>query len=147
MYYFAYGSNMSRSQMKSRCPDSKLIGSGVLKSYRLDFLEFSNRWQGGCADVIPDPNSEVWGLVYKISTADIDRLDKFEGNLIFYTRAALVIDLNESNKLTAEVYMLVNKKFFIPPTKEYLDILVEAANTFNFPAKYQKMLKKVKAAE
>ena len=32
--YFAYGSNMWRAQMRDRCPDHQLIGSGVLKGYR-----------------------------------------------------------------------------------------------------------------
>lgn len=32
--YFAYGSNLSHTQMKSRCPDSTYVGMGVLQNYR-----------------------------------------------------------------------------------------------------------------
>ncbi|KAF5879268.1 uncharacterized protein Bfra_006474 [Botrytis fragariae] len=32
--YFAYGSNLSLSQMQTRCPDSTCVGIGVLQDYR-----------------------------------------------------------------------------------------------------------------
>ncbi|KAF7907216.1 uncharacterized protein EAF01_004803 [Botrytis porri] len=32
--YFAYGSNLSLTQMQTRCPDSTYIGMGVLQNYR-----------------------------------------------------------------------------------------------------------------
>ncbi|TGO66710.1 hypothetical protein BELL_0938g00010 [Botrytis elliptica] len=32
--YFAYGSNLSLKQMKTRCPDSTYVGTGVLQNYR-----------------------------------------------------------------------------------------------------------------
>ena len=31
--YIAYGSNLNREQMAKRCPDAKVIGSGMLKDY------------------------------------------------------------------------------------------------------------------
>ena len=33
--YIAYGSNLNREQMAKRCPDAKVIGSGMLKDYEL----------------------------------------------------------------------------------------------------------------
>lgn len=128
--------------MKNRCPDSKLIGKGVLENYYLDFLEFSPRWQGGCADVIPKQNSEVWGLVYKVSKKDILKLDGFEGHPNFYKRISLNIKLSQNKIINAEVYMLVNKKPFNPPTEEYFKIIIDAAINFDFPAEYQNQLKK-----
>ena len=35
--YIAYGSNLNREQMAKRCPDAKVIGSGMLKDYELLF--------------------------------------------------------------------------------------------------------------
>ena len=33
--YFAYGSNLNRTQMKQRCPNAQFLSVGFLKDYRL----------------------------------------------------------------------------------------------------------------
>lgn len=35
--YIAYGSNMDMEQMKFRCPDAQLLGTGILENWRLMF--------------------------------------------------------------------------------------------------------------
>lgn len=35
--YIAYGSNMSRVQMMHRCPNSTVLGKGILKDFELNF--------------------------------------------------------------------------------------------------------------
>lgn len=34
-FYIAYGSNLHIRQMKERCPQARIIGTAVLKDYRL----------------------------------------------------------------------------------------------------------------
>ena len=46
VYYFAYGSNMDEERLKERCPDSKSVGSGVLKGYKLVFNKIANAERG-----------------------------------------------------------------------------------------------------
>ena len=41
MYYFAYGSNLSKKQMLARCPDSKAMFSATLPNYQLLFAGWS----------------------------------------------------------------------------------------------------------
>ena len=36
-YYLAYGSNLNVKQMKSRCPDARVLGIGEIEGYRLLF--------------------------------------------------------------------------------------------------------------
>lgn len=139
MNYFAYGSNMDQNQMKERCPNSILIGKAVLKNYRLDFFEYSPRWQGGCADIVPDKNSEVWGLLYDVLESDINELDKFEGSPSFYRRTTMQVEITDVG-VGAEVYILVNKKPFTAPTIKYLNIIKATSKDFDFPADYQKYL-------
>jgi hypothetical protein len=57
--YFVYGSNLDAEQMKRRCPDSKVLVSGCLRGYRLDFTKYSTKWVGGVADVVVAPTEEV----------------------------------------------------------------------------------------
>ncbi|KAB8300284.1 hypothetical protein EYC80_000484 [Monilinia laxa] len=50
--YFAYGSNLSLTQMKSRCPNSTYYGLGLLQGYIWIINE------RGYANIIPDPHSD-----------------------------------------------------------------------------------------
>ena len=78
LLYFAYGSNLSRSQMATRCPGSSPLGAAVLQKYRLDFTTESGMWGGGVADVVEDDGNSVWGLLYSVTDDDLDRLDYYE---------------------------------------------------------------------
>ena len=138
--YFAYGSNLDLSQMKRRCPSSKLISKGSLSGYRLTFNKFSSGWGGGVADVIQDQGSKVWGLIFELSDTDLERLDRYEGyhkdwtNL--YERWKAVIDTPNGQICDVWVYTVVEKQKFVKPTPEYLQIIKDAAVKWNFPKAY-----------
>lgn len=51
IYYFAYGSNISSSQMKKRCPTAKKIGVGVLYGWELDFAVDAPHLRGNAAGI------------------------------------------------------------------------------------------------
>ena len=139
--YFAYGSNLDLPQMKRRCPSSKLISKGSLSGYRLTFNRFSSGWGGGVADVIREPGSKVWGLVFEISDSDLERLDRYEGcykeQTSLYERWKAVIDTPDGQVCDVWVYTVVEKQKFVPPTSEYLQIIKDAAVKWNFPKRYQ----------
>ena len=141
-YYFAYGSNLSEEQMKKRCPNSKLIGKAVLKGYKLDFTLYSSKWEGGCADIVGEENSEVWGLIYELSDNDIKKLDQYECPA--YRRVKLKVINTSDEEKEVYVYEVVNKKVFIAPSENYLDIIKKAAKKFNFLKEYSASLDLVK---
>jgi gamma-glutamylcyclotransferase len=75
-YYFAYGSNLHLEQMATRCPSSKFIGRAILKDFRWHIN------QRGYANILPSKPQErsyVQGLVYELSEADEQKLDRSEG--------------------------------------------------------------------
>ncbi|KAK4043962.1 hypothetical protein C8A01DRAFT_43128 [Parachaetomium inaequale] len=77
--YFAYGSNLSLSQMAARCPDSYLVGRAVLSDYRWQINE------RGFANLTPCAGYAVHGLVFELDgssgggSEDERRLDRSEG--------------------------------------------------------------------
>ena len=142
MYYFAYGSNMNQGQMRTRCPDSKFIGIGILKNYRLDFtISDPDYWGGrGCADVVSDPGAKVWGAVYEVSKNDIENLDRAEGEEYQRFLASILMD----NKVVeADVYEVVNKAPFKSPSLAYIGVIKQAASEYGFPESYQAFLDSV----
>lgn len=70
--YFAYGSNMSATQMRSRCPQSEQVGAACLPHHRWIITE------RGFASVVPHPDSVVHGNLWALSATDEVALDQFE---------------------------------------------------------------------
>src|SRR5436853_7848833 len=79
VHYFAYGSNMIFPQMSERCPSSRFAGIAVLPNHRLAFTRKSVKRGCGVADAVRETGQTVWGVMYDISEADFDNVDKSEG--------------------------------------------------------------------
>jgi gamma-glutamylcyclotransferase len=146
-YYFAYGSNMSYEQMKERCPDSKYVGVARLNGYKLDFTKMSTLRGGGVADIVESADDCVYGVLYTITDDDLAKLDIKEQGYTKQTVSCFkyddLLDYNplKGTNIDALVYMVVNKSATtIPPSMEYLKIILDAAFYHMFPTKYQNMI-------
>ncbi len=145
--YFAYGSNLDVEQMHRRCPGSRQIGVGCLRSYRLDFNRYSSSWGGGVADVVPDDGNVVWGLVYELTREDLDSLDEWEGYPTAYRRFEADIETSGIRPSGVWVYEVVAKQGFVPPTRQYLAIIKDAAEKFEFSHDYRSFLDRITVQE
>jgi hypothetical protein len=93
-YYFAFGSNMSLTQMAERCPGSTFIGKATLRGYR---WQINQRHVANIVRVTEDFSSVpagqadvVEGLVFSITDKDRRTLDRKEGiKLGVYERVVL----------------------------------------------------------
>ncbi|KAF3806244.1 hypothetical protein GCG54_00006006 [Colletotrichum gloeosporioides] len=108
VYYFAYGSNLSTTQMKQRCPSSRLVGLAILRNYTfiINGRGYANVVQNGTDDVANDAG--VYGVVYKISPEDEASLDRCEGVPYAYTKEYMTVDFMKLNCSEA------HPSFFIP---------------------------------
>ena len=81
--------------------------------------------------------SQVWGLVFKLSDTDLERLDRYEGYYkdqnSLYERWKAVINTPNGQISDVWVYTVVEKQKFVQPTVEYLQIIKDAAVRWNFP--------------
>tara|TARA_B100000401_G_C52271808_1_gene469305 strand:+ start:135 stop:560 length:426 start_codon:yes stop_codon:yes gene_type:complete len=118
MLYFAFGSNLNQKQMKRRCKDSKYIGCYSLRNYKLVFRNFF--LGGGVADVQKHKNSSVLGAIYKISKKDEKKLDEYEDFPKTYIKRYFKL-------LGKKVmfYYMPKKSKHIPPSKRYLNLIIQ----------------------
>ena len=81
IWYFAYGANMHEATFRIRRGIHPLeCRSGSIKGYRLRFnLDGRPRGRSAPANLHPDPEAEVWGVLYRITRRDLVRLDLTEG--------------------------------------------------------------------
>ncbi|KAF2440063.1 hypothetical protein P171DRAFT_476421 [Karstenula rhodostoma CBS 690.94] len=86
--YFAYGTNLSPTQLSLRCPTAP-TSSHPLAIARLPNYKWFIQRRRGCANIRPSPptptssdedsGDEVWGVLYAMHPADVAILDTYEG--------------------------------------------------------------------
>lgn len=121
-YYIAYGSNLSESQMAMRCPTAKIVGTTILKNWRLLF--------NGPASIERFEGYKVPVLIWEIQPDDEKSLDRYEGYPSYYRKEMLDIEINGITK-PAMVYIMNTKKESIPSTY-YYKVLEDGYDRFGF---------------
>lgn len=138
--YFAYGSNMDQDQMKERCPSAVLIGTATLADYHLVFTIFSPKRQCGCADIVQSSDDTVYGLLYRLTDADMEAMDTFEGVPLHHYRRITVRVGGPSGEVDAYSYDVIDKQKDLHPSVHYLGLLQSAATRFAFPVSYREFI-------
>ena len=123
MYYFAYGSNLNKKQMKERCPDSKPMFMATLRNYKLVFVGWSRQWRGGVASIKPFRGERVLGAVYELSDRDLRRLDSYEGYPSSSNRLNVTVFDEDGNPLEAITYIKLEQSEETQPSREYLSLI------------------------
>ena len=123
MYFFAYGSNLNKKQMKERCPDSKPLSAVTLHHYKLVFVGWSRQWRGGVTSIKPFRGEKVPGAVYELSERDLRRLDKYEGYPDNYTRVNVTVNNEFGDRIECVTYVKAGQLEETPPSKEYLSVI------------------------
>ncbi|MBI4245512.1 MAG: gamma-glutamylcyclotransferase [Planctomycetes bacterium] len=140
-YYFAYGSNMDRKQMKQRCPDSTFVSTAVLNHYRFIII------CRGVASIVQDDKHNLHGILWQISNSDEENLDLYEGvRSKLYNKKDIVVITPNNEKVTALVYIAEDNNIG-KPRRIYIEKIIGAALDYKFPEAYVSELKQWKIEE
>ena len=143
IWYFAYGANMHDSAFRVRRGMQPLeYRSGHIKGYRLRFnLEGRPRDKAAPANLHPDPEAEVWGVLYRITRRDLIRLDSTEG-VPGRGYRHLQIEAGDCNGrvIPAVTYMAPGKEADGKPSLRYITLLREGARAHALPETYIRFL-------
>ncbi len=132
--YFAYGSNLSVTQMAARCPGARPLGRATLPGWR--WLIMSR----GYASIAPDPAASVEGLLWVLTEPDERRLDEYEGVAEgHYTKDLVEVTKRAGGRIHAMVYVGTDA---IPgtPVPGYLERVIAAAKEQALPESWIAML-------
>lgn len=136
-YYFAYGSNMDATQMRQRCPHADFVSVGTISDWR---FRINSR---GVATIVPEDESAVHGIVWRISKADEQTLDRYEGvgiGIGLYTKTTVEVRLRDGARFQAFLY-LAQDHHPGPARPGYMDGIVAAALSNGFPSEYVEELR------
>ena len=113
-FYFAYGSNLNREGMSSRCADAEPLCPAVLKGWALTFR--------GVADIKPREGGRTHGALWRISDRDLERLDRYEGWPSLYRRELLPVRVGKE-ELVAITYVMNDDYVGLPSALYYRSIV------------------------
>ncbi len=147
MKYFAYGSNMCTSRLRSRVTSATFYCVARLPGYRLRFHKRGQDESGKCNAFRTDrPQDEVLGIVFEIDPVDKPNLDNAEGlgNGYHEETVRLIYDQGD-----LEAYVYIADKTHIEdnllPYTWYKEFVVGGALEHGLPDSYVEMLIQVKA--
>lgn len=126
--YFAYGSNINLGQMSYRCPDASVVGPVALENYELLFR------RGGFATIAPKEGGKVHGLLWSLTPACEQSLDRYEGYPRFYDKRMVTVRDGLGRSLSAMVYIM-DERFREPmlPTDSYYNGILEGYRQNGLP--------------
>jgi len=147
MLYFAYGSNMDKPDLDKWCsihnyPPVKILSTevAILRDYELLFNYNSHTREGGAANIMKNEGSSVYGLLLDVNDDALDVLREKEGYPYCYEE--LLVEVENADKsiitdvLTYEVVPEKRDSEHIPPTQQYMKLLIRNAKKYGFPGEY-----------
>ncbi len=149
VWYFAFGANMHDSAFRERRGMRPIEWRpGCVRGYRLRFnLEGRPRGKAAPANISPDPDAEVWGVLYQISRADLVHLDSTEGVPGRRYRHLWVTAKDiDGHAIEAVTYVADGKESDGNPSLRYITLLREGAQAHGLPEHYLRFLDAVEAA-
>jgi len=126
--YFAYGANLNRNGMDSRCPGNKPLCHAVLNNYRLIFR--------GVADIEDAVDNTVHGVLYEITPKHLKSLDRFEGYPRLYIRKTVPVIAGDGKEIEAVVYQMTDGHQYASPNFGYLNIILSGCRQWRLPQEY-----------
>lgn len=145
--HFAYGADMNPEQIAARCAGAKAVAVARLADTTLSFHGHSQVWDGGEEAAVPQPGRDLYGVVYRLSPSDADRLDAAQGVRLngtggYFHYPAEVIGLDGSlwNIVLHKKDVL---REFRRPSREYLDYIIAGAQFHRLPADYIEHLRAI----
>ena len=125
--YLAYGSNLNHKQMRERCPQSKYMGTSLLKGWSLLFK--------GAATITVDRKSMVPIGLFEITQECEDSLDVYEDFPRLYDKKVVEIEFN-GRKLKAMTYVMCADYGTGPPSRKYYNVIYEGYINCNLNSQY-----------
>ena len=116
---------MVMEQMVRRCPDAKIIGVGFIERAQLEFYLHAT------VEYSQIEGTRVPVVVWEISKADEQRLDRYEGYPSYYIKQEVLVRMADGSKIKGMIY-LMNLIRTAPPSAGYYEGIADAYKALGF---------------
>ncbi len=133
MLYFAYTARIEPVAMHQVAPDAVFEFIAHLPEWGLDFPISGNGWEGGLPTVEPRAGDTVWGAVFTVPDTDAAALDAAEAAEQRTPETVEAID-RSGRRHQVVVHRAHDGGGSMPPSPEYLRLMVEGSRHWELPA-------------
>ena len=141
VWYFGYGSNMSRAIFCERRGMRPLATRwGWLEGWRLCFDLPIGPGERAVANIAPQVGARTCGVLWLLDAEQLDRLDRSEGVPRVYRRMPVEIVVGAEERVAAFTYRSPWTVAGRKPSARYLGLLVTGAREHGLPAEYVRFL-------
>ena len=146
VWYFSYGSNLDLDRFRGWVCDFSDSKRAVLHGHVLRFSGEVTSEGGGGAIIETSAGGKVYGGVYQIERAQIDRMDEVElgsdkNPAQRGVRCTITLECPDGG-LDAEVYVVPTPKLYRAPSEKYLRHIIKGLRSFGYP---ESVLEEVRA--
>ncbi|MCY6494568.1 gamma-glutamylcyclotransferase family protein [Leptolyngbya sp. GGD] len=141
-YYFAYGSNLNPSRLKSRTRTwDGQYKIARLKQHELRFNmcvdTVAHAIRVG-ANIMPHPTRCVQGILIRLDWNDLVEIDQYEGHPELYQRIVCQVETENCFGIEAFTYVAQSQwlKENVLPSREYLEHIIQGALLCGLPCAY-----------
>ena len=127
---------MSSSRLKARIPSARSVTIARLDNYRFTCNKIGGD-NTGYANLEYDPESHVYGVVYKLQPDHFNTLDLYEGN---YQRKEVRVEAG-SKKLKSITYISDYTSNDLQVANWYQEHIIRGAREHQLPAEYIQTIK------
>lgn len=145
-WYFAYGSNLNKEQVKERINSFKECGPAILEDYKLTFNIYSPARDGGVADILTSKGDKVYGAVYKMSKEKLYKVEETGLKSGRYKPEQVEVNYN-NQKINATAFVVSDKNDFIEPSDEYLKTILNGLRDHGYDENIIEEVKKIGKCE
>jgi gamma-glutamylcyclotransferase len=130
--YFAYGANMSPSQMRQRCPGAARIGTAIAygwnRNFRVVAPHMGSKAAAAGIEKNDDPTTYIEGVVYDLTAEEKRAIDEIEAG--GYKPDEISFKLGGKHvKGFTHMPIHLSSETDLTPTQEYIESIVEGAET------------------
>lgn len=130
--YFAYGSNLHPSRMLERVDSATIAGPARLPDHRLTVDKVSTDGSGK-ANLSPQSDAVVWGVLYEIDRAHWPSLDGVE---VRYERVRIEVVVADRPHVSAQTYVSTATDPALVAYDWYKRLMVEGARHHGLPGEW-----------
>jgi hypothetical protein len=134
--YFAYGTLLDIRAMKAFAASAEPVGVMRLDGYEMAFGETNQRGRGGCW-LKPSASGVVWGLQYRLSDDDMDRMDVASGVPAgLWVHLPVTLTGRDGSKADSVTYTIPNDPPDFRPGPDYVGKILAGLAALPIPADY-----------
>ena len=140
--HFAYGSNLSTARLEKRIGPVRQRGIAKLEGHEIRFDKKSDDLSGK-TNIRASEGSVVWGVLYELTPAQLEKLAKIEKG---YAEQEVSVHVGDTHS-RARTFVAKKSTPGLRPTRDYLNHLIVGAREHQLPAEYIRMLESVEVAD